>query len=325
MPKIIGRLNSLGIGKESTRGTAVSPTTWYPMMDLDYEDRTKNVINETSLGRIEGSDDEIVVTKYGEVTMQSKVKDSSIGYLLLSILGSVTSQAKSAPNASVYDHTFTVGNTTQHQSLTLALKGPNDDRAVPNAVVDTLSFTAERNSYVMFDAHALGKVSASASNTASFSTENDFSSKDVTFRMEDTQADLDGGTDISIRNLSVDIAANAELDEVLGSTDVDDVVNRSFAITGSVTLIHTDNTYDDLALAGTKKAIRMHLKNTSVTIGSDQNPGLIIDLHKCVISNRQKSTGLNDIMEESFDFTAHYDLSDGAMVTAVLTNETTSY
>lgn len=325
MSKIIGRQRSLGIGKEISRGTAVTPAVWVPMMELDFEDRTKNVINESSIGRLEGSDDEIVTTKYGEATLKSKVKDSSIGYILLSLFGSVSSAQKSSPNGGVYDHTFSVGQTCQHQSLTIVEKTPNVDRAITNAVVDSFKITAERNNYVMFEAHALGSASESDSNTASFSAENDFSSKDVTFRIENTQADLAGGSNVSVRNISIEFSSNAELDESLGTTAIDDVLNRSFAIKGSVTLVHNATTYDTLALAGTNKAIRIQLANTGVTIGSSANPTLQIDLHKCVLSNRQLNGGLNDIVEESFDFTAHYSLTDSKMVTAILTNETASY
>ena len=45
MAKIIGRLNNLGIGKESTRGTAVAPAIWMPQMELSYDDRIKTVVN----------------------------------------------------------------------------------------------------------------------------------------------------------------------------------------------------------------------------------------------------------------------------------------
>lgn len=46
MVKIIGRLNNLGIGKESTRGTAVTAAIWVPQMELGYEDRVKTIVDE---------------------------------------------------------------------------------------------------------------------------------------------------------------------------------------------------------------------------------------------------------------------------------------
>lgn len=325
MTKIIGRLNSLGIGKESSRGTAVSPTKWYPMMELDYEDKPKTVVDEASLARLEGSDDEVVVSNSAEVTMKSKVKDKSIGLLLLSLFGTVNSAAKSSPNAAVYDHTFSLNQTTQHQSLTLALKGPNDDIAVPNAVVDSLKITVEPNDYVKFEAHALGKPSASASNTVSNTQENDFTSKGVTVKFADVQADLDAASGISVRKLEVELKSNAELEEVLGSTPVNDVLNKSFEISGSITITHTDSTYKTLANAGTKKAIRLQFQNTGVTIGSDQNPTLVLDLHRCVLSDRKKSGGMGDILEESFNFKAHLSLTDSKMFTCKLTNLQSAY
>lgn len=325
MSKIIGRLNNLGIGKESVRGTAVSAAIWVPQLELSYDDRVKTVVNEASVGRLEGSDSELVTGKYGEVTMKSKVKDKSIGYILYSLFGGISSAAKSAPNTAVYDHTFSVGQTTQHQSLTLALKGPNDDVAMPNAVIDSLKLTAEVGNYLMYEAHALGKASASASNTASYTAENDFIAKHITFKKATTQAGLAGASATVIRGFELEIKANAVLEEVLGNVAPNDVLNQSFSISGSVTLVHDGATFHDLMTGGTYNAFRFDVQNTDVTIGTSSNPGLQIDLHRCIISNYERKMTVNELVEETFDFKAHYSLTDSKMVTAILTNLQTSY
>lgn len=325
MAKIIGRLNNLGVGKESSRGTAVSASIWVPMMDLEYEDVAKNAINEASVGRRESSDDEVVTSVSGMATMKSKIKDSSIGFFLLSILGAVNSAAMSGDNSAVYNHTFSVAQVTQLPTLSLALKGPNDDIVMPNALISTLKITAERDSYVMFEATALGMESESASNTASYTSENDFSSRHVTFKKAATQADLDAASAIAVRNLELEINSNVTLEEVLGANPVNDVLAQSFSIKGTATVIHNDSTWKTLSNTDEKVALRIQLQNTGVTIGDDQNPTLVIDLHKVKVFNRKKSGGMNEIMEESFEFNGHYKAADSKAITCILRNLKTSY
>jgi len=325
MTKIIGRLNSLGVGRESTRGTAVAAAKWVPVMELTYEPRVKTVVNEASVGRIEGSDNELVTLKYGEVKVKSKVKDTCFGYFLYSLLGSVSSAAKSAPNTSVYDHTFTVANTTSHQSLSLALKGPNDDVVIANAVMTSLKLSMEANNFLLWEAELMGVAPVAASNTASFSAENDFVSQHMTFKKASSQSGLDGASAVVIKAFDMEIKTNATLEEVLGSTAPADVLNQTFEITGSVTLTHTDSTYSDLMVAGTAQALRFDIKNTDVTIGTSSNPELKIDLYKAIINNYERKMTPDAIVEETFDFKAHLSIADTAMIRIILTNLKTSY
>lgn len=325
MTKIIGRLNSVGIGKETVRGTAVAPGIWVPWTDVEYDDQVKTKEDEAAIGRLENTDGEIVTLKYGKVKIKSKIKDKSIGYLLLSLFGTNTPVAKSAPNATVYDHTFSVAQSVSHQSLTLSLKGPNDDVAMPNCVVDSLKIDSKAGDFVRFEANIMGKASASASQTVSFTAENDFCAKHLTFKKASAQSGLAAAAAISIRSFNMEIKTNAMLEEVLGSNTPNDILNQSFEIKGSVTLVHSDSTYPVLMLAGTYQALRFDFQNTDVTIGTSSNPGLQIDLHRASIQNYSRKMGLNDLIEESFDFTAHYSLTDSKMITAVLTNLQTAY
>jgi len=325
MAKIIGRLNNLGIAKESSRGTAATAAIWLPWTDLEFEDVVKTAVDEATIGRLENSDGEVVISKYGDVTAKSKIKDKSFGYLLLSLLGTDTPAAQSGGNSAVYDHVFSVNQTTQHQSLTLSLKGPNDAVAIANAVVDSLKITSDVNKFVMFEAKATGKASAALSNTATYTAENDFHAKHVTFKMASTQSGLTGASAITIRKFELEIKSNTMLEEVLGSTPINDVLNQGFEISGSVTLIHTDSAYSTLMLAGTYQALRFDIVNSDVTIGASANPSLRIDLHRCILNSRSRKMAPNDIIEETFDFKAHYSLTDSKMITATLSNLQTAY
>lgn len=325
MTKIIGRLNSLGIGKESSRGTAVTPGIWVPWMELEYDDQVDLIDNTASIARLEDSDGHALALKYGAVKCSSKIKDKSIGYFLIAALGSVSSSAKSSPNGSVYDHTFSVLQSVSHPAMSLALKGPNDDVVMANAVLDKMKISCKYGEYAMFEAEFLGKAAASASNTVSFSAENDFFSKHLTFKNANAQSGLTAASAVPIRQFSLEIENKAMLEEVLGSNAPNDVLNQVFSIKGSVTLVHNAATYHDFMTAGTFQALRFDFQNTDVTIGSSANPGLQIDLHRASILNYKRKMSQDDIVEESFDFKAHYSLTDSKMITAILTNLQTAY
>lgn len=325
MSRQIGRSASVGIGKESVRGTAVAPTYWVPWMDVqNIDDKVATVNNETSLARLESSDGYAITKKFAEIGWSTKMKDSHIGLILLSLFGTVSSVAKSAPNAAVYDHTFSILQSLQHPSLTIAYKDANVDLRYANAVINTLKISYERGGYIMYDITTMSKASASASNTVAHTQENDFLPQNLTFKNATTQAGLDAASAVNIRSASLEFSQNLMSEDVLGSVTPNDFLNQSFSVKGSVTLVHNATTFSAIQNAGTYQALRFDLLHTA-TIGTSSNPELKIDLHRCSITNYNKRLTLNELVEESFDFEGHYSLTDSKMVTVVLTNLATAY
>jgi hypothetical protein len=325
MAKIIARQASIGIGKESSRGTAVAPTFWVPVQSYsDVDDKVKTVKNETAIARLESSDGYAVIGKHGELGWSTKLFDSHVGLVFLSLLGSVSSVAKSAPNASVYDHTFSVLQNTQKPSLTIAYKDPNVDKAFPNAVITEVTIKGEVNNYIMIDVKTMSRQSAAATNTISFTDEKHFVPQNFTFKVASAQSGLTAASAVPIRNFSITIKNNAMLEEVLGNVSVNDVLAQSFDVNGSITLVHNATTYSDLQNNGTVQAMRFDLLSAD-TIGTSSNPQLRLDLHKASITEYSKNMSANELVEESFNFDAHYSIADSKMITVILTNLITSY
>jgi hypothetical protein len=318
--KIIGRQENVGVALESVRGTAVNPTYWLPWLDLKVENKVKTVLNEQALGRIESSDGMAVVEKWSEAEIRGKLKDESFGLLLLSLFGTDTPAAQTAPNASVYDHVFSVLQSASHPTLTLSHKSSNDAVAYSNMLVESIRLAGKAGDYIYYTAKLVGKPSAAAVLTPAYTAENDFVSTHLTFKKATTQAGLAAAAAISIREFEIEITQNPLMEYVLGSVSPNDVLNQSFDIKGSVTLIHNDATFANLQNNETYNAFRFDLKNTGVTIGTSANPELKIDLHRCRVTDYERNMTLNNIVEEKFNFTAHYSLTDSKMATATLTN-----
>ena len=255
MSKSIGRLMVVGVGKESVRGTPVAPTYWLPCLDMAIDTKEKHVMNDQSLGRIEGVDGMTIVSQNGEMTFKSKIKDKSLGLLLLATFGSVSSAAKAGGNSSVYDHTFSVAQNVQHPSLTFAEVGVSN-LAYGLGMIDSLSFDVDPKGYPTVEFKVLSKPGASAANTVSVISERDFLAKHLTFKMATTQSGLAGANAVSVRNLKMEIKKNLMLEEVLGSTAPNDILNQNFEIKGSVTVVHNGLTNYNLQANETEQALR---------------------------------------------------------------------
>lgn len=322
MAKYVGRRAGIGLAKESVRGTAVSPTHWFHWMEVDVEDRDEVVLNESSLATIEASDGQTLVTEFSEGTFSGKVKSDPHGLLLLSLFGDVTS---AVVETTAYSHTYAVGNDNQHDSLTVALKTPNQDVEFANVIVDRITYTYELGQYPMMEAHFLGLASAAATNTVTIAADEDFKPHHVTVKFAATKAGLGAAGATTVRSVNITIDAQAELDKVLGTTTPADVLNKSFKVEGEVTMVHDGLTQRDLVFNETFQAMRIELEDTTTTIGGSTNPLFRIDLAKCGFSEWTRSTGRDDIVTESFKFTAHYSVSDTEMIEVVLYNEETSY
>ncbi len=67
--------------------------------------------------------------------------------------------------------------------------------------------------------------------------------------------------------------------------DQADILNKQLAVSGQIELVFNDNTFKTDMLADTAKAMRIRLTNTDVTIGTNLNPQLTIDLAKVKVTD----------------------------------------
>lgn len=165
----------VGIAKETTKGTAVTPTDYIPVVasslkpvdiiDPLYDDglRGSNVKNYNYIpGRVRSTFD------FG-----GQVFPDTIGYAIAGVLGDVATTGASAP----YTHTISLENSavagadSQPTSFTLTDFYSAAVRAYPGIQVHDFSLKFNADGMLEYDAKATGWASASASTpTPSFST-----------------------------------------------------------------------------------------------------------------------------------------------------------
>ena len=316
---------AVGLGKESVRGTAVAPTHWVPQTEFSVMDRDEKILDESALGRIEKTHDGDQDHQWAEGAISGIVRDRSFGLLLLAAFGQVSSVAKSAPNAAVYDHTFSVLNTNTHPALTIASKDLNEDVRMALGMLSRLEINAELGSYLNYTADFIAKKSATATNTTSYLTENKFRPGDITLKIADTVANLGAASATQIQNFTLTIEKNAEPQYALGTTNIVNIFNKEFTTSMSFSALYGDTTLKDLVFSGAKRAMSITIANTGVTIGTSANPTLVFTFQPGFFNSWEKDGDLDDILTQNIEFTGLYSTSQSSEITAVLSNTEVSY
>lgn len=324
MTKFIGRIADVGIAKETVRGTAIASAAFYlPKTSLTYDDRIEQAVDESSVGVIEDSPGAAVVARFAEGEIEGNIYDKSFGLLLLSAMGGIATTGPT--QTTVYTHAFSVQEDAQHDSLTLFVEDPNADYKYALAVIESLDVDMALGAYAKYMASFRSKVGATATLTPSYTAENHFLPQHASLKIATNLAGLTAATAINVKSFKLSIKNNLEDERKLGSLDAVDILNKSFAVEGSLELVFNDETFKTEMLADTAKAMRLRLSNTDVTIGSSMNPQITIDLAKVKFSNFERNYGNDDIVTATVDFKAFYSLADASMITVELINTQTSY
>lgn len=160
MGKFSPDLLEIGIGKESTRGTRVPPTYGLKWLDNSLVDKSMMAVDDSRNGIIADSRDSHVVGTYLEGDIGGPVRDQSIALLLYSLMGSIASSVVGGESV-VYEHTVTLADSNQHQSLTIHKKDPQGGYDHANAMVDSFELSVEPDKLVMFTCGMRAKSRAS--------------------------------------------------------------------------------------------------------------------------------------------------------------------
>jgi hypothetical protein len=326
MAKFIGRQTALGVAKETPRGNSAPPVIGVKWIDLSAQTKIESTRDEEAFGNIAMADESTIIKRWGEITAKMKLHDKAIGYFLLSTFGTVQSTEKIAPNTGVYDHEFSIANSNQHPSLTIALKSPNENTLrYPLAMVDSFKVELDPENYPTAEVAMMCKEEVSASDTITYQDEVDFLVKQMEFKYADDVSLLDAASPVPlIKSLSFEIKKNLYLEYVVGTVTPIDILNQSVEITGSMTLVYDNNDFRTIQNNEESKAFRFDFTNPTI-IGTSATPRLKIDMNKVKLTNYEVNRSPNDIVEESFDFEAFYKVSEAEQITALLTNTIASY
>lgn len=392
--KGIGRLIQVGVAKETTRGTPISSAVyWNPFMDLTLDEKKEFASDQQSYGIIEDNVNFTQTKKWSAGSISGNIADQTIGLILYSMFGSY---AVSGPTNNAYLHTFTVGETAQHQSLTLFLHDPLSavDYSYANGVVEKLDITMELKKFLMFNASVKALSGAVQSSfSPSTTSENRFVPQYLTANFALNSAGLAGtltatgtaatsihvtacsinpqtnlkvgmgvsGTNvvagttiakivsataydlsvattgaigtqtftpvaIALKSAKVSINSNVEDQEVLGNLNPADFLNKEFTVDGSFEAIwQNESDFKAQFMGPYPLSIGLSVSNTDVSLGSGQNPQLIITMYKCTITELGRPFKVKDLVYQTIKFKSSYSVSDTSMIKVTLNNLVTTY
>jgi len=326
MSKYIGRTIKVGLAKEAVRGAGAESIYQIPITSFSFDDKIVKARSVGSLGNIADSEEAFVTTKYGQGDLEGEIRSKSFGLLLYAMLGTLTT---TGPVDETYSHAFTVNQSNQHQSLSFVVTDENTTELHKLVMLDTLSITAELDSVIMFTSSFMSKAGRDTGLTVpAVVTENKFTKKHLSVKLASDISGLAAASAISVKSINLNISKNVALDDVLGTAEPEDILNRQLAVEGSITLNYEAETYKNYMKNDTNRALQIALTNNDDTLGSGTtNPSLTIQLPKVDFYDWEPSYDLDEIVTQTVSFKASRDVANSQEIihACTLVNDVVSY
>lgn len=321
---------NIGFARETTRGTTEAPTQWLPARAPSgiRQIVEKAPIRETRGSGI-GSQGSVVVQKRAEGEVEFNVRNNTIGFILLSLLGKVTT---SNPVTGVYSHLFEVltGN-PQFPTLTTGLsQNGAQDYKYARTLVTALEIRTPVNDLVNATAQLLAAEESTQSDyTPSFSSaDHYFRHYDVTIKIASLVGGLAAASATKVKEFSLSIVNNGRVNQNVSELNPGDVLAVLHEITGSLKIDYQGETQHDWYADGSYKAMSITLSRSDVDIdatGGTVAPSITIVLPKVSIESLTPDRPIDDITSEDVEFTAHFDSVTSKAIDITVVNNTANY
>ena len=325
--KGIGRQFSIGIAKETVRGTPISSAShWLPFSDASIDEKFENVTADEAYGIIEDSVAQYRTKNWAEGTLKVPLTDLSLPLILLSAFGA-NADALHSGESTIYDHTTTVGETAQHQSLTLFIHDPlaGVDYSHALGVIHKFDLDVELKKFAELSLSVKAQKGVSQSSfSPSIAAENRFLPQYMTFKYATAVSGLSGATAIALKSFKLSVDADLEDDDVLGSTAPVDFLNKEFKVEGTLEAIwqnESDFKTITLATPNVPQAMLIDIKNTDVPIGVvPSHPEVKITLDQVYFTGISRPIKTKDLTYQTVKFKATYSTTNSEMLNIVTTN-----
>lgn len=325
MATIIGRQIELGLAKETARGTAKTVADrWIKNVVANIIPRAEKVIDDGTRGKFEDSDQARLVRQWYEGDLEGIAQADALGWMFLNVYGTVASAQNGTTGS--YNHTFSVNQIPQHNSLTIFAKdGSVVQEVISNGMINQLSLMASMDDFVRFKAGFIGAVGSSNAASPSYGTEYDFIGRDITVKIADTSAGLAGAAAIPVKSMEVTWDQGLIPSFVFGAYTPTDIFNSKFSIEGKLVFDFGDTTFRALWTADTSKYMQVKIQGAAVIGSGANNPTIDLILNKAQIMDWGRSGGSNDLVSQEVAFKGYFNATDSKQSTLVLTNLTTVY
>lgn len=319
-----------GVGLEESRGTGVAPQAWIP-------GRTPSgiapVIDKVNIRETRGSKfashSSEAVMKRVEGDLEFNLRAISFGYLLKSLLGSVSSQAV-VGQSGVYDHTFSVlPNDPEHPTLTIGLNQPaGQSYRFLKAMCSMIGIEIVPNDLVKANASFIAATEEAVADYADpdpLAADYFFRHQDASIKLAANVAGLGAATPIKVKSLKVDVPNGARPDQNVSELNPGNVLATTLEPKFSVELDYQNEDLHDAFDDGDYFAMQLTLERADITIGASTHPKITLTFPRVSIEKWTPNRPIDDIMREAVDFIVHYSETEGYGIRPVLRNTLAEY
>ena len=313
----LGRHQTIGIGRQGTRGTGDTANYWLRKTAWSENPVEQQIFDESAAGTNSATRGVGVDRLHAEPSVSGYIDINSFG--LIEYANGDTYGSPSEVESGVYDHEIKVGTTTYADKfLTLNIDDAKTDGDLDfiDAIINTLNMPLNIGQRAMFDASFVSRYRASGTNTAAFVTPQYFYSKNITVKFASSVANFD--TAASVYSASLNRSNNVNSDETAfvydGTQNISNhhMTERSAELTFSQ--LATGLTYKDYAKDGDVIACQIVISDPSTTIGAASNPTLTYTFPTCSVKvARNEENG--QLRKEDLTLTAHEGLDDDESAT----------
>lgn len=327
MTIVRGEDYAVGVAMETTPNTFVTATDYIRSREpATIQPVVEKVDIKETRGTGVASKGQVVTMTKVEGEMALNLRFRTIGYLLKSLFGTLTS-ATEAGESVVYRHSILLNTSVTQPTLSLSmLRGAFTHKQVTGAVVSKMSLSFPVDDVINGNVSIKGQAEAThATFTAAFpSTDYLAPHQIVTLKIAADTTGLSGATAIDVTDMKIEMDRGTREKLSISSATPIGMIAKLLTVSGSFTMDKNDDTYRDLALANTTKALQISVINTAQTIGTAAHPELTIVLPNVTFTTTEKRP-LDDTITEEVTFVANYDDTAAKAISMSLVNEKTSY
>lgn len=312
-------LKVLGLGKETIRGEAVSPSVYIPVTADSEFDYKVNLIEDELVRGVFERFPPVAGTKECTGTIGIEVDDWNCGYFLLSLLGSVVT-TDIGGSGGAYKHTFKRHpSLIELPSLTIYLDRKLVKKRYPLSVVKTIAFTGTGD----------GKISATI--TVISKTEEDTNISMVPswgeykpFMFHQAKILIDNSQVYNVKDWTLNIDNGATgIRALIGSQDIQDVLAfGKMVVNGTMTVFFENETQRNKFLNNTSAQIEIIYEGDVIESGIKRTFRILIPRAHYTAYPFQNIDGL---LGSSVAFNCYYSLASQLGIQIELINTIQSY
>jgi len=311
----IGRQGYLGLGIESTPGTAVASTTTIPFIANTLKGKHEPIKDIAARGSRAQEFTSVVGKQWGEGEVTVNVDTLNVGYFLKLATGTENVNTVSAP---VYDHIFytTVSGNTPLTATLYNYQGVDVQRYASMAV-DKLDFEL-KDALMTVKATFKGFFPNSGSHTPATVSGTLLSYTSYKIQLGSSLINAAASTAIAISDFSLALNNNAEVIFESGQATPSRVFWKQFTAKGSFTRFFETTTDLDNYYNLNKQSLILTASGTGLPGGYSES--LTFNLAKLVYVDSEIATGIENFYAIKTSFDCEVDVLQGKQYDIVLRN-----